>query len=125
MARRKRGYRLTKEDKLFMRAYREDSWREQKGRCSYCREPIKIHQITGDHIKPRKKGGTVTKENIKCACESCNNVKDRLSEKKYISLLKNPPKDAKINLLLASFRYKLWSREELAEKKILSAVGIV
>lgn len=116
---------LTKGDKLFIRVFREDSWRDEGGRCAYCREPIEKHLITADHVVPRRKGGGVNKKNIKCACESCNNLKDKMSEKAFINLLKKPPKNAKLNILLASFRYRLWTREEKAEKKILLSVGIL
>jgi 5-methylcytosine-specific restriction endonuclease McrA len=40
--------------------------------CQYCRELFPRHQLTMDHVLPRKFGGTTRWDNISTACYICN-----------------------------------------------------
>ena len=42
----------------------------QRGRCAYCREPIKKWHV--DHIKPILMGGSNGRSNLQLTCASCN-----------------------------------------------------
>lgn len=46
----------------------------QKGRCFYCRLPIKGVWVT-DHVKPLFRGGTSAYKNLVVSCWRCNEVK--------------------------------------------------
>jgi 5-methylcytosine-specific restriction endonuclease McrA len=94
------------QDQLWVRIHRMDAHRKQNGRCAYCREPMTRLQATADHVVPRIKGGATSEENIKAACQPCNKAK------------------SSIDVLLANFRLRLWSRVELAERRILAYVGL-
>lgn len=54
---------------------RENLYIRDKGRCQYCRTPVKREDLTYDHVVPRSKGGKTTWENIVLACEKCNRKK--------------------------------------------------
>ena len=45
------------------------------GLCAYCEKPLKISEITWDHVVPKSLGGRGDWENIVSACESCNFLK--------------------------------------------------
>lgn len=61
--------------------------------CQYC--GIKTHDLTIDHLIPRKFGGKSTWENLVSACKECNNKKgDKLLSETKIKL-KNEPRPLK------------------------------
>lgn len=45
--------------------------------CQYCAAPMKIAELTWDHVVPRSRGGLTTWENLVTACYECNTVKKR------------------------------------------------
>lgn len=49
-------------------------FREQKGCCAYCNEPL-AHGWELDHVIPLSRGGTNTVDNVVFACPSCNRHK--------------------------------------------------
>ena len=61
-------------------------YKELGGCCYYCKDEIKYHKITRDHIKPKCEGYGLEK-NMVFACKSCNNLKDNLSLLQFISML--------------------------------------
>lgn len=45
---------------------------KQRGRCAYCREPVKKDEIHIDHIQPKAKGGSNARRNLQICCPDCN-----------------------------------------------------
>lgn len=113
-----------RQDQLWARVYRIEAHAKQKGRCIYCREPMTRREATADHVVPRIKGGATSRENIKAACKPCNACKGSMTEARFKKAIRAPNEEHSINVLLANFRLRLWSRVELAEKRILASVGI-
>lgn len=111
-------------ENLWRRVYRDQALKEQGGKCCYCHEPLNRRTATADHVTPVRRGGTTTKENIHAACYPCNQAKGAMTERRFKTLLRNPPDDAHINLRIAAFRFRLWRRVDLAERRILAAVGL-
>jgi hypothetical protein len=112
------------QDQLWVRIHRMDAHRKQNGRCAYCREPMTRLQATADHVVPRIKGGATSEENIKAACQPCNKAKSSMTEARFKKIIRFPPAEHSIDVLLANFRLRLWSRVELAERRILAYVGL-
>src|SRR5690349_20242374 len=49
--------------------------------CYMCHRKLAFEEITLDHVRPRSRGGSEEDENLRVACEPCNNRKgDRLPE---------------------------------------------
>ena len=112
------------DEQLWARVYRIEAHAKQKGRCAYCREPLPRSAVTADHVTPRIKGGATSFENIKAACKPCNAAKGSMSEVRFKKEMRAPHEEQSLTLLLANFRLRLWTREQLAEKRILGAVGL-
>lgn len=111
-------------NKVWSNIYRQDAWVKQKYQCCYCGSPIKKGEVTADHVVPKKKGGTTTKDNIKACCQPCNKLKGHLSVKKFRQLLMKPPKDCHLDWHIAHTRYRIWQRTKLAQKRIQRYSGI-
>ena len=47
-------------------------WREQNGKCYYCRIALRCDEATYDHIIPQSKGGSEHYDNFVVACDKCN-----------------------------------------------------
>lgn len=75
------------DDRVWMRVYREDARRRQKGRCIFCLYLLSSSETTGDHIRPRSRGGAVRPRNIQAACQLCNSLKGRMANKKFMSVM--------------------------------------
>lgn len=122
----KKGLSLVQRRKLdaaFMRVYREDANRSQKGACAYCREPITLKATTADHIKPRHDGGLDKAKNIAGACRPCNALKGHMPVKRFRRLIENPPPGSPIRVLLAWSRLRINRRLEQMEKRLARATG--
>lgn len=50
-------------------------YNKYQGHCGICGDFVPMDAFTVDHIKPLSKGGTYEKENLQCACRSCNLMK--------------------------------------------------
>lgn len=60
----------------------ERIFRQQRGRCAYCRKCIK-HKYEIDHINPITKGGSNWPRNIQLTCESCNSRKSNKQPEQF------------------------------------------
>lgn len=49
--------------------------RDGGSHCFYCGRHMKLSTLTIDHVRPRSKGGTDALENLRLACEPCNQAK--------------------------------------------------
>lgn len=55
---------------------KENIWKRDGAACAYCRVPLKLNEVTLDHIHPKSKGGPNTFCNLVASCQECNNRKD-------------------------------------------------
>ena len=63
------------------RELRKSRWWKQKlaqGVCYYCGRNKKESELTMDHLVPLARGGRSAKDNIVCACKTCNTKKRSL-----------------------------------------------
>ena len=58
-----------------VRFSRENVYRRDKGRCQYCNTVVRRHEITYDHVVPRRVGGPTSWQNLVLACRPCNQSK--------------------------------------------------
>lgn len=75
---------------VWARVFKTDALSEQGGTCAYCFDPLTAKIATADHKKPRSKGGTTEKKNIKAACSPCNFLKGSMTATGFIAWIKNP-----------------------------------
>jgi len=83
-----------KREKQRARELRKTRWWRRKierGVCYYCGKRVPPEELTMDHRIPLSRGGLSTRENIVCACKSCNTKKKNLSPlewEEYLERLK-------------------------------------
>lgn len=53
------------------------------GRCGYCGGPLKIQDMTVDHMLPRSRGGTSNIKNLLPSCEDCNSIKGNCTVEEF------------------------------------------
>ena len=58
-----------------VRFSRENVFKRDKGRCQYCVQIVRRHEITFDHVIPRSAGGKSSWQNLVLACRPCNQAK--------------------------------------------------
>jgi 5-methylcytosine-specific restriction endonuclease McrA len=58
-----------------VRFSKENVFKRDKGRCQYCDTVVRRHEITYDHVVPRRSGGKSSWDNLVLACRSCNQSK--------------------------------------------------
>lgn len=71
-------------------------YQNQGSCCYYCKESIKLHKITRDHIEPKCLGYTLEK-NMVFACKTCNNLKGNYRLPEFIQIL-----EIKVSALIRS-----------------------
>jgi hypothetical protein len=54
---------------------RIDIYRSDNFQCVYCHKEIPTEKLTLDHVIPRLRGGSDTRENLVTCCQSCNSKK--------------------------------------------------
>ncbi len=64
-------------------------------RCFYCKNVMRAHLITVDHIFPQDIGGPTITNNLVPACRICNNDKQDMNLIQYMRFLKKKDKNAK------------------------------
>lgn len=69
--------------------------------CQYCAEALPAHQLTFDHVVPRREGGRTTWDNIVASCSPCNAKKGGMT-----------PKDAKMPLMREPHAPDCWELQE-------------
>lgn len=57
---------------LFISPNKENIWKRDGAACAYCRTPLKLNEVTLDHIHPKSKGGSNDWLNLVSACQTCN-----------------------------------------------------
>ena len=60
----------------------------QEGYCNGCQRHFEIRNLTVDHIKPQRDGGTDHIENLQLLCAACNSTKGKGTQEELISRLK-------------------------------------
>ena len=58
-----------------VRFSRDNVYKRDRGRCQYCDYVVRRHEITYDHVVPRRAGGQTSWENLVLACRPCNQAK--------------------------------------------------
>lgn len=112
------------DERLWLRVYRADNWRENDRSCEYCGMRLRLHEVTADHVVPRHKGGVTTKENIKPSCKPCNQAKAAMTAAAFKKAIRGPTPDHKIEIHLAHMRWKMERRTEQAVSRIMRLVGV-
>lgn len=74
------SYILTKHEKyLSIRAFtdkqKRETYEQQAGICTHCKEHFDLSEMEADHITPRHAGGKTTIENCQMLCKNCNRTK--------------------------------------------------
>ncbi|MGW8257606.1 MAG: HNH endonuclease [Thermoguttaceae bacterium] len=80
--------------------------------CQYCGRHYPVHQLSLDHVIPRRLGGQNTWENVVCACLSCNIRKGgRTPHDARMKLVRRPTRPARnptLAMKLANPKYESW-----------------
>jgi 5-methylcytosine-specific restriction endonuclease McrA len=58
--------------------------RKMQKECYYCRRKMHYAEATVDHVKPKSKGGSNARGNLKLCCKKCNQQKGSLSVERFI-----------------------------------------
>ena len=69
--------------KQLSKAIRMKIYNQAEGRCTICGDFVPFDEFTIDHIYPIAKGGTNEISNLQCTCESCNRMKQAMSEQEF------------------------------------------
>jgi len=74
------------------RDLRKSRWWSNKvavGVCYYCDEKVGRDGLTMDHLVPLARGGRSTRDNIVCACKTCNTKKKTLLPMEWEEYIKS------------------------------------
>jgi hypothetical protein len=73
-------------------------WERQGGKCIYCgnstwlksihRRGKPTHKATLEHIVPRNRGGTHSKNNLACSCLQCNSTRGEIDHSLFLKIRK-------------------------------------
>lgn len=81
---------------------REETWKEDKGKCRHCGEPVSLEECHCDHIKSGKLG-TNDKTNRRTLCRRCHVLRD---DKRHRGMISKALKDG---LIPPNWRELVWS----------------
>jgi len=79
----------------FRNSIKNEVYERSGGKCGICGKDVLYDDCTIDHIIPLSRGGTNDISNLRCACSSCNKLKDNLMDQE----LKKSMTDIVINEL--------------------------
>ncbi len=114
---------MTVHERAWLKMYRSDAKVQQHGRCAYCCEPLKPKRVTGDHVKAVIWGGSITRDNIKAACEPCNKLKGSMGEKAFLRMIKNPQPGDGLHVWDAWSRRRIWTKTHRACERIAGSAA--
>ncbi len=63
---------------------KKELWRRDNKECQICHEPIKLDDVTLDHVIPLSRGGLHEYANIVCSHEACNLLKGNLLPEEFV-----------------------------------------
>lgn len=93
---------------------RENIWKRDGAACAYCRKPLKLSEVTLDHIHPKSKGGPNAWFNLAACCAECNLKKaDELLHNIHDMELSIEPFVPKRTSIL--YRLESWEVENMPE----------
>lgn len=75
-------------DRALLHAIRDAKY-AQNPHCEYCKEFVPKSEVTGDHVRPRKLGGTTCWKNVVPCCPRCNEEKGEMTVEEFLSLKSN------------------------------------
>ena len=111
-------------NRAFYVMHRGDALRAQKHTCFYCYCPLTVRMATADHRIAQAKGGKHNRDNLAAACANCNGLKGATSEIEFKRLIKTPPADASLPLLLAWSRRRTWLATHRATRRLSHLFGL-
>lgn len=88
-------------EQAWVRVYRTEALADQDNKCRFCRSPIRVRVVTGDHLVPRSRGGQTTKKNIVAACLVCNQAKGSHTVGQFERMIRSPQAGQPIEVWLA------------------------
>lgn len=103
--------RLPRQDVKFNR---RNIYARDENRCQYCGKKFPTNALSIDHVIPRSQGGTLTWDNVVCACLKCNVRKGgRTPDEAHMTLIAPPRKPRRspaIGLKLGNTKYRCWQQ---------------
>ena len=66
-----------------------------RSRCAYCECPLTHREDTIDHFMPKALGGTNDRENLRLACNPCNEEKADMHPDDWLRLIADRPKSTR------------------------------
>jgi 5-methylcytosine-specific restriction endonuclease McrA len=93
---------------------RRNIFARDRNRCQYCGKRFPTSELTLDHVVPRSRGGTMTWQNLVCACVQCNVRKGgRVPREAGLKLIVEPVRPRRspaVTLRLTSEKYASWKQ---------------
>lgn len=93
---------------------RRNVFARDRNHCQYCGKRFPTHELSLDHVIPRRMGGQSTWGNIVCACMKCNVKKGgRTPTQANMKLIHKPQKPKSnpvVHIHLSHDRYKSWKQ---------------
>ncbi len=102
---------------------RDRAWGKQDRRCAYCHGELARADATGDHIVPRRDGGSDRVGNIAAACGLCNLAKGSMAAGAFRRLLKGHD-PAPFRILLCRVIRRINLEGDRAVKRVLVFGGV-
>ncbi len=93
-------------------------FRRDRHTCAYCAQQFPKHQLSRDHILPRKLGGKDTWMNCVTACRRCNQAKGHLLVKEFRPLVYVPYAPCRFEHFILSGRNVLADQHDYLAAKL-------